>query len=1173
MHWYHETRRMKPLPSTKRLPFFRNFTWVLLVAPACLAAEAPQPDRKAAEFFETQVRPVLAQHCYECHADKKQKGDLRLDSRDAMLAGGATGPALVPGDPAHSLLITAVRHSDPDLTMPPKKKLSDAQIAALEQWVKGGAPWPGHAKAQATPGKFTEDDRRYWFFQPLSKPAVPQVKAKDLARNPVDAFVLRKLEAAGLSYSPQADKITLIRRATFDLHGLPPTQAEVDAFVADTSALAYENLIDRLLASPRYGERFGRLWLDVVRYSDSDGYKADDYRPHIWRYRDWVIDAFNADMPFDQFVTWQLAGDEAAPLDPGATIATGYLRLWPYEYNQRDVQRQWNDILDDVTANVGETFLGLSMHCARCHNHKFDPILQEDYFRLRAFFEPILPDDTITAATLKERAEHDRKHAAWDEKTRDLRAQIEAIEAPVRLAVEKPAISKFIVEMQRILSSPREQLSPGDQQIKDLAWRQLIVEHKNIAGKIKGEQKTQLDKLYAQLREFDSIKPAPLPLVTAVRDVGPVAPPTIIPGDKNGRVIAPGMLAILAGTPLAANREGEAPAEPRNTLDVGAVASTGSKGNGSAGASPSQSTGRRLALAQWLTRPDNALVTRVIANRIWQSHFGAGIVSTGNDFGRQGDKPTHPELLDFLAGEMVAGGWKIKAMHKLVMTSAAYRQGAEGAEGPRDQGTKGPRDQGTKGPRDQGTKGSDPQSAVRDPQSSANPKSEIRNPKSIDPSNHLLWRYPSRRLDAEQIRDAALIASGELIPQMYGPGVAESVARRSVYLKFMRNNRPELIETFDGPDGFNSVSRRNVTTIAPQALLMINGEWMAARAKKLAEESRRGAGGVRKNLIDQAHRRALGRPATEKEIEGAMAFIDSHAKKITGAQLAEQPAGNPDEKAGEKPTDKPRAGVFVDIARKPRMSMADKPALAFHEFTLEAVFSLRSIDQNANVRVIASQWDGSAEHPGWSIGVTGVKSKHQPQTLILQLVGKNEEGKPAYDVVVSGLKPQFNRAYHLVVTVRLQEIDSTGVTFHLRDLTGDMPPETASIGHTVVSGIDNANAFVIGGRDVPEKNAAAHSFDGILDDVRLYAEGLSPMQLVGGRSPKLESLIGDWRFEGDALGKDASGKRNDLTVQGVAEAMVTAKEVKPATATDATFAAFIDYCHVLLNSNEFLYVD
>ena len=610
---------MTPLPRTNRPPRICGIASALLLAPTALAAAPAQPDRQAIEFFETKVRPVLVQHCYECHADKKQKGDLRVDSQAALLTGGGAGPALVPGDPDRSLLITAVRHSDPDLTMPPKKKLSGAEIAALEQWVKMGAPWPA-AKGQATSGshagKFTEADRSYWFFQPLSKPSIPTVKATADVGNAVDAFVLAKLEAQGLGYSPQADKLTLIRRATFDLHGLPPTPAEIDAFLSDTSDAAYEKLVDRLLASPRYGERFGRLWLDVVRYADSDGYKADDYRPHIWRYRDWVIDAFNTDMPFDQFVTWQLAGDEAAPLDPGATIATGYLRLWPYEYNQRDVQRQWNDILDDVTANAGEAFLGLSMHCARCHNHKFDPILQEDYFKLRASFEAILPDDTITAAASKQRQEYERKFAAWEEKTRDIRAQIEAIEAPARAAVEKPAISKFIVEMQRILSSPRDQLSPGDQQIKDLAWRQLVVEHKNIAGKIKGEQKTQLDKLYAQLREFDAIKPTPLPAAMAVRDVGPIAPPTTIPGDKQQRVIEPGVLAILAGTPLAAR--GISP-------DTSAVAAQ------LASSLPSQaaSTGRRLALAKWMADRKNPLTARVAMHLHAQHGGGVGLVGPG----------------------------------------------------------------------------------------------------------------------------------------------------------------------------------------------------------------------------------------------------------------------------------------------------------------------------------------------------------------------------------------------------------------------------------------------------------------------------------------------------------------------------------------------------------------
>jgi mono/diheme cytochrome c family protein len=1077
---------------------------VLALAGAAHAADPGQPRAAEAvghQFFETKVRPILVARCFECHADQKEKGHLRLDSRQGALQGGETGPAIVPGRPGDSLLVKAISHADKDLRMPPKAKLSDDEIATLTHWIKLGAPWPGGettagTKVRPRAANISDDDRRYWFFQPLGRPAIPPVNNKDRVANPIDAFLLEKLEAVKLSYSRPADKPTLIRRATFDLLGLPPLPQEVDAFLADQSSDAYEKLLDRLLASPRYGERQARLWLDLVRYADSDGFKSDDYRPHIWRYRDWVIDAFNADMPYDRFITAQLAGDEANPGDPASLIATGYLRLWPYEYNQRDVHKQWNEILDDITGNIGEVFLGLSMHCARCHNHKFDPILQEDYYKLRAFVAPILPDDSLTAATAAERTEYEKGLAAWNERTKDLRAAIEAIEGPHREAVERGSLIKFTDDLQKVLTAKQEELSPLDQQVRDLAYRQLLFEHKGVPARIKGEKKTELDKLYADLRRFDASRPAPLVEVTAVRDVGPQAPPTIIPGDKRNRVIEPGFLSVLPPGHDATAKD-----------DV--------RGVGGA------TTGRRLALARWLTGDGGAMATRVIVNRLWQSHFGTGIVATGNDFGRQGDKPTHPALLDWLAGEFVARGWSMKWMHKSMMLSEAYQQASHGI---------------------------------------INPLSAGADPRTIDPANTLLWHQRSRRLEAEQVRDAMLRAGRELSDVMYGPGIAESAARRSVYLKFMRNNRPEIVETFDGPDGFNSTSKRNVTTIAPQALMLLNGDWALGRARKLAETARSEAGGLGPRMVEVAYRQALGRAPTSDESNEANAFIAAQVKRAK--PLVADP--------------RPRAavnveGIAVDFRKGQQMRLADNPALKFDEFTIEGAFVLRGIDGNANVRTIASKWDGGTDHPGWALGVSGLKSKHLPSSLILQLVGRNEDGNAAYDVVPSNLKVELNKLYHVAVRVRLSQVDSTGIAFHLRMLEGAGEAQVAEVGHTVIKGIDNVNAFVIGGRD----GKVSHGWDGILDDVRLYGEALSPQQLIGGRNPKKDSLVGDWRFAAGALVKDSSGKSRDLANLGAVEAMLAggARDEKAMSPVDPSFEAFIDFCHVLLNSNEFLYVD
>jgi len=1108
-------------------PWLMSLMFLAVVPAALLGAEAAAPKATVADtaakasairHFESLVRPLLAAKCFQCHDDKKQKGDLRLDSRAALLLGGASGPAVVPGDESKSLFIKAISYEDKDLQMPPKGKLSDEEIAILTQWVKSGAVWPGEkaiggAKVRSKMARITDEDRQYWFFQPLSKPAVPAVKQKDRVTNPVDAFILARLEAKGLSLAAPSSKVTLIRRATFDLHGLPPSPEEIESFIADTSADAYEKLIDRLLASPRYGERMARRWLDIVRYADSDGFRADEYRPHLWRYRDWVVDAFNSDMPYDQFVTAQLAGDQASPGDADSLVATGYLRLWPYEYNQRDVHKQWNEILDDVTANAGEVFLGLSMYCARCHNHKFDPILQEDYFKLRAFFEPILPDDTLTIASAKDRAAYDKKMTEWEEKTRDIREKIEAIEGPARASATRSAVAKFGDEIKVHLLAPVNELAPADRQIRDLAYRQVEHELKNIAGRIKGEKKTELDQLEVELKKFDHLKPAPLTPVTAIRDVSATPPPTMIPGDRRERLIEPGYLTVLFKDDEKDNGKPAADAAA-SERDAHFVAAT--KGNDSISKAASQTTGRRLELAHWINRTDNALTTRVIVNRIWQQHFGVGIVATANDFGRQGELPTHPELLDWLSGEFLTGGRTLKKLHRVIMLSQAYQQSSLAADN------------------------------------------------SIDPGNTLLWKQRSRRLEAEQIRDGMLMVSGELDLIMHGTGSSDGQDRRSIYLKFMRNNRPELIELFDGPDGFNSTSQRNVTTIAPQSLMLINGEWTLQRARKLAESARRTGGDNQSKMIADAYLRTFGRSPSASEISDVSAFITSRSKPMV-AKPVDQP------KEPQETIDKPKQGIVFEFGKGQLLQLADNPALKFEEFTIEAVILLKSNDNSASVRTIISQWDGATTNAGWSLGVTGKKSKHLPQSLILQLVGKNEDGQPAYDVVASGIKVEFNTLYHLSVSVKVGQADSNGIAFHLRPLLEGAAVQTAQVNHTVIKEIDNNLALTLGGRD--GKSAGPHGWDGILANVRLYKEGLAPQQLLGGRSPKNDALIADWRFAADVIEKDVSGAGHHLTSRKLTGAAASISSEGSSDKSDPSFDAFVDFCHVLLNANEFLYVD
>jgi hypothetical protein len=784
----------------------KSIAGLLSVMSWVAAAWAGEPDPKAAAFFEKEVRPLLAENCYGCHGDDKQKGGLRLDSLEALLRGGDSGPALVPGKPGESLLIEAVHHDG--LAMPPKGRLAEEKVRTLERWVELGAPWPnaGHATTPGAPvirrSSLTDEDRAYWFFQPLAESGPPEIDDGGWSRNPIDRFILARLRAAGLTPSAEADPRTLIRRLTFDLTGLPPTPEEVEAFVHSKSPIAYEELVNRLLASPRFGERQARRWLDLVRYAESDGYRQDAYRPHAWPYRDYAIRSFNSDKPYDQFLREQIAGDEIDPSDPELRVAAGYYRLGTYEFNQRDVPGQWRAILDDVTDVTAEVVLGLGMGCARCHDHKFDPILQEDYYRLQAFFTPLYHRNDLTAARPEEAADRQVARAAWELATAPVRERIAELERPAREAAMRDAVAKFPPETQAILHKPEADRTPRERQLAELAFRQVTEEWTKIGEKLKGDAKAEWEAQRKRLAEWDAIRPPSFPGVMTVRDVGPVAPPTVIPGDRASRDIAPGMLAVL-GPGLASMPT----ITPRPN-----------------------STGRRSALAEWMTRPDNPMTTRVMVNRLWQDHFGQGLVGTSSDFGRLGEPPTHPELLDWLARYFVEEGWSLKALHRLIVTSATYRQAAAGAA------------------------------------SDA--------PMTADPEVRLLWKMVPRRLEAEAIRDAMLAVSGELDPSGAGPAVAAEKPRRTVYTRAIRNTRDELLEAFDAPDASLSTARRNTTVTPTQALLLVNGPWSLARASRFAARLSREHPDNIAAQVDRGFRLAFGRPPTDDERADALAFLD-----------------------------------------------------------------------------------------------------------------------------------------------------------------------------------------------------------------------------------------------------------------------------------------------------------
>jgi cytochrome c553 len=770
-------------------------------------------DADPATHFQERVLPLLQARCVSCHGPEKQKGRLRLDSRAALLRGGETGPAIVPGDPDKSLLLQVVRQTHAEIKMPPKEKLAADQVEALAQWIKEGAPWveAKPAASAARLGDAWSDAKNpivrifggkrldLWSLKKVSRPAPPPVKNEAWIRTPVDRFVLSALEHANLAPSPEADRRTLIRRLTFDLTGLPPTPEELKA---DET---YEQAVERLLASPRYGERWARHWMDVVRYADSNGFERDEFQSAIWRYRDYLIRSFNADKPYGQFIAEQLAGDEVRPGDPDALIATGYLRLGPYDSTgsifMEDAKNR-NELMTDLANTTGSAFLGLTMACANCHDHKFDPISQADHFRLRAFFAGVKRQDDTIVDRAPERDRIQKHNDAIEALIRPRTARIGEILEPARKALheQRPKDKK--------ISDADATASLDDELRNELAFL-----HQTIDDEKKG------------LLEFTR--------GMTVRDSGAKPPATHLfyQGDftQPREEIAPGFISVLDPNAAAAKPVGD-------------------------------SSGRRSALAAWIASPENPLAPRVIVNRLWHHHFGRGIVATPNDFGYSGAKPTNPELLDALASELAANGGSLKAIHRMILLSATYRQ-----------------------------------RSLEDPATHA-----------VDPDNRLWWRQNPRRLDAEATRDALLAVSGTMLSKDSGPPVwppvpqhlldaqpgiletkSDKAARdrlqqwftdpleatdvRSVFLVQKRVLTLPFLQPFDLPDLNVSCGRRDVTTVAPQALQMLNSGFSERMAVAFAARVERETGGV-----DRAVWLALGRPPTEAERRRAGDFIRRH---------------------------------------------------------------------------------------------------------------------------------------------------------------------------------------------------------------------------------------------------------------------------------------------------------
>ncbi|QJW99520.1 PSD1 and planctomycete cytochrome C domain-containing protein [Frigoriglobus tundricola] len=892
------------------------------------------------EYFESKVRPILVANCVNCHGATKQKGGLRLDAKAEFAKGGDNGPVVVPGDPAKSLLVKTVAYED-DTKMPPKGKLTDAEIAVLTAWVKGGAPWPDDgAIAKEAGDKFDLHARAktHWSFQPVRRPAVPELTgaAKSVAANEIDRFLLAKLGAAGLTYARPAEKRTLLRRVYLDLTGLPPSPAEIDAFLKDESPRAFEKVVDRLLASPAYGERWGRHWLDLVRYAETHGHEFDFEIPDAWRYRDYVIRAFNADVPFDRFLTEHVAGDLLPPRrDPksgvnDALIATGFWWLGEAKHSPVDSRAEFADRTDNQIDVFGKTVLGLTISCARCHDHKFDAIATKDYYALfgvlsssrynRADVSDPVPAVKVLGELKAVRAElaarvpvtkaevpSSPQLGAWREKTvafelfgpdwrkrwdadglafrpgagegfphsgREAGKLIGALRSPT-FTIDKPflavrtagrdARARLILNGLQLIQDPiYGGLAQGINHGSELRW--TVFDLRMWKG-----QPAYLELIddgagwvaISEARFADTLPPGeagpqvPLPdppasddpelkrLRDRVRELeakipAPQRAPTIRDGTGlNEHVFVRG------------NHKTLGVEAPRATLEAFGQPPFSGPGSG------------RLELARTLTDPSNPLVARVIVNRLWKHHFGEGIVRSPDDFGRQGQAPTHPDLLDWLARELVAperttGGdarpWSLKRMHKLMVLSAAYQQASRTTP---DQAAK----------------------AV-----------------TADPQNKLLHRQNVKRLEAEAIRDSILVASGRIDPKMEGPGVLPHLTehqagrgrpgsgpldgngRRSVYLQVRRNFISPMFSAFDYPTPFTTIGRRTASNVPAQALVMLNNPFVIQQAELWAKRVL-AAPGSAEDRVRGMYATAFGRPPTQDELAAATGFVAEQSKE------------------------------------------------------------------------------------------------------------------------------------------------------------------------------------------------------------------------------------------------------------------------------------------------------
>ena len=1085
---------MREIKDTKALATaaFRIAALALFCVPSAISAAESSEDAAKMKFFETRIRPVLAENCYKCHGEEKQKAGLRMDNIGHILAGSDDGPVLVPGDAANSLLFTAISYEDPDYEMPPDdKKLPDNQIEDIRKWIEMGAPWPESEVVEAAkPGEFTSAERAWWSFQPLKDVTPPSVDpATGIARNDIDKFILAELEKNGLKQAPEATPEELVRRLYFNMHGLPPTQEQLDSYLTDKDPEKYDKLVENLLASPRYGERWGQHWLDLSRYAESDGYRQDGYRPNAWPYRDYVIKSFNDDKPYDQFVREQLAGDEIAPEDPNVLVATGYLRHGIYEWNQADAENQRELIETELADVTGELFLGLSVGCAKCHDHKFDPILQKDYFRMRSFFAPVQWRDDLPLATIEEKNAHAEVMEKWNAESKIAREAWEAASAEAIEKGRKTALAFFPAEVQAMMAKPEGDRTSYEKQIAYLVKRRMAVEEGRAIDRIKDKSKE-----YKAYEPFLKKKPKNLQTAFVATDVGTDAPPTVMKTRRNETVVKPGFLSILAPDDIEI--------DPLTEKD---------------------STGRRLALANWITSPDNPLSTRVIVNRIWQYHFGRGLSVHTSDFGKLGEAPTHPELLDYLTKGFIENGWSIKWLHRQILKTQTYRQ------------------------------------------SSMVLSTDLTN--KVDPENKLLWRMRPQRLDAEQARDTLLALGGELKPKSGGPSSGADSPVPSIYTKKQRNNPDEFLSRFDAPPGFMSVAKRETTNTPLQSLLLINGPWPLQRSKAIAASIlKANPKASTPELAEMAFRTVYGRTPDTAEIQAATAFFVKQQKMIESerGEKSKPSAADSSPFADASKFFKGATGVGEQSIylkegtpyEKLRIKTSSTEPL---DFTVEAMVNLEKVYPSGSVRTIASRWDGSTTSNGWAVGVTSAGSRFEPNMLIVQAVGEDFQGSLASEVINSGLKIPSGKPFYISVVFSTETLPGKtyggNVTFYAKDLSdpaGKM--QISQIPHELGIGyINPAFDLIMGGRHGQKGNnwfGAIHRLS--IGEGAAKADEL-PFKTKGKSTTSL-------------TGSDLSSSDHD-SFSWIREADPSAKAKNPSKSE-----ALGDLFHALINSNEFLYL-